>query len=46
MIDKEYEVVATAFKRVSSVPKDNNIFYRCTDCGAVILSVLDDNIDY
>lgn len=44
MIDKEYEVVATAFKRTSDVPKDGDLFYRCTDCGAIIPSVPNDNI--
>lgn len=40
----EFEVVASGFTRTSEVPKDEDLFYRCTDCGAVIPSVPDDNI--
>jgi hypothetical protein len=44
MIDDEYEVVANGFTRVSDVPKDDDLFYRCTECDSVIPSVPDDNI--
>jgi translation initiation factor 2B subunit (eIF-2B alpha/beta/delta family) len=44
MSEKEYEVISSSFKRTSEVPKDEDIFYRCTDCGGVIPSVPDDNI--
>lgn len=40
----EFEVVASGFKRTSDVPKDERLFYRCTDCGAVIPSAPNDNI--
>jgi hypothetical protein len=44
MIDDEYEVVSNGFTRTSDVPKDVDLFYRCTECGSVIPSVPDDNI--
>lgn len=44
MIDDEYEVVASGFTRTSDVPKDDDLFYRCTECGSVIPSVPNDNI--
>lgn len=37
MIDNNYT-------STSDVPKDDDIFYRCTDCGYVIPSIPDDNI--
>lgn len=44
MIDDECEVVASGFTRTSDVPKDDDLFYRCTECGSVIPSVPNDNI--
>lgn len=44
MSGDEYEVIASSFVRTSDVPKDEDIFYRCTECGSVIPSVPDDNI--
>lgn len=44
MSGDEYEVIASNFVRTSDVPKDEDIFYRCTECGSVIPSVPDDNI--
>lgn len=44
MSGDEYEVIASNFVRTSDVPKDEDVFYRCTECGSVIPSVPDDNI--
>jgi len=44
MSGDEYEVIANNFVRTSDVPKDEDIFYRCTECGSVFPSVPDDNI--
>lgn len=44
MINAEYELDSTNFKSTSDVPKDEDLFYRCTDCEAVIPSIPKDNI--
>ena len=44
MSSDEFEVVASGFKRTSDVPKDDDLFYSCTECGSIIPSVPDDNI--
>lgn len=44
MTNNEFEVVATGFKRTTDVPKDEDLFYRCAECGTVIPSVPADNI--
>jgi hypothetical protein len=43
-MDKKYELISRGFKCAAEIPKDDDIFYRCVDCGAVIPSVPDDNI--
>jgi hypothetical protein len=40
----KYEVIYSGFKNTSEIPKDEDIFYRCMDCGGVIPSVPDDNV--
>jgi hypothetical protein len=40
----EFELVAAHFKSTADVPRDDDLFYRCTDCGRVIPSVPDDNV--
>lgn len=44
MTNDQFELVAHGFKRTADVPKDDDLFYRCTDCGTVIPSVPEDNI--
>ena len=44
MIENDYELIGDDYSDTASVPKDNDIFYRCTACGTVIPSVPDDNI--
>jgi len=44
MISNGYKVVAANFQSTTDIPKDDDLFYRCTDCGAVIPSVPTDNI--
>jgi len=44
MSDDEYEIIDTSFKCASDIPKDEEVYYRCTECGIVIPSVPDDNI--
>lgn len=40
----EYDIVGRGYDDTSQVPKDDDLGYRCTDCGTVIPSVPDDNI--
>ncbi len=44
MSGDEYEVIASGFERTADIPKDDDILYRCTNCGSAIPSVPDDNI--
>ncbi len=44
MIEHDYELVGNDYDDTSNVPKDDDLWYRCTDCGAMIPSVPDDNI--
>jgi len=44
MIGFEYEIIPEKFNSTADVPRDDDIFYRCTDCETVIPSVPDDNI--
>ena len=44
MKDDGFEVVASGFKSTAEVPKDGDLFYRCTTCGGIIASVPKDNI--
>jgi hypothetical protein len=39
-----FQAVGKNYKNTADVPKDDDIYYRCTDCGDVIPSVPDDNI--
>lgn len=40
----EFKVVANNFSNTSEIPKDDNLFYRCLDCGDTIPSVPNSNI--
>jgi hypothetical protein len=44
MIEYGYELVGNDYADTAEVPKGDNIWYRCTDCGKMISSVPDDNI--
>lgn len=44
MTNCEYELVGNDYDDTANVPKDDDIWYRCTDCGKLIPSVPDDNI--
>ena len=44
MTDSKYEVLGRNYPSTSRVPKDEDIFYQCDDCGDVIPSVPDRNI--
>jgi hypothetical protein len=44
MTDERYELVGTGYKKTADVPKDDDLFYRCTDCGVAIPSVPSDNV--
>ncbi len=44
MIEDDYELVGNEYDDMAIVPKDDDIWYRCTDCGKMIPSVPDDNI--
>jgi len=40
----KHETVAAGFNKSSDVPKDDDLFYRCLDCGGIIPSVPPGNI--
>lgn len=44
MKDGNYVVIGTGFNSTAEVPKDYDIFYRCTNCGSIIPSVPRGNI--
>lgn len=44
MKEIKYCVFAKDFKDTSEVPKDRDLFYRCSSCGEVIPSTPKDNI--
>jgi len=44
MNEDKYEVISAGFDNTSEVPKDRDIFYRCTNCGGAIPSLPIDNI--
>jgi rRNA maturation endonuclease Nob1 len=46
MIFNEYDVVAASFQNTGDIPKDDDLFYRCTGCGAVIPSAPEGNMGY
>jgi len=43
MTDK-YEIIGKNYKKISEIPRDKNIFYKCTECGGIISSVPKGNI--
>lgn len=44
MIEHDFELIGNNYTDTSNVPKDDDIWYRCTDCGKMIPSVPEDNI--
>ena len=44
MKEHDYELVDNDYDDPSSVPRDDGLFYHCTDCGDVVPSVPDDNV--
>jgi hypothetical protein len=44
MTNHEYTLVGNEYHDTDEVPRDYDIFYRCTNCGKIIPSVPDDNI--
>ena len=40
----KFQIIGMDYKNTADIPKDEDIFYRCTDCGDTIPSVPDDNI--
>lgn len=44
MIENEYELIGNDYNDTANVPKDHDIYYRCTACCTMIPSVPDDNI--
>lgn len=42
--NNKYEVIGRGYNDTSRIPKDDNLGYHCTECGAVIPSVPDDNV--
>ena len=39
-----FRVVGGNYQDTSDVPKDDDLYYRCGECGVVIPSVPDDNV--
>lgn len=39
MSEHDYELLGNDYHDTASVPKDDDIYYRCLDCGGVIPSV-------
>lgn len=45
MIKKDsYKLIFKKFKNTDEIPRDDNMFYRCTNCQTTIPSVPEDNI--
>ena len=44
MIENEYELIGNDYNDTASVPKDDDILYRCKACGTMIPSIPDDNV--
>lgn len=44
MIKSDYELIGNDYDDTANVPKDDDIFYRCTACGSIIPSVPVDNV--
>ena len=44
MSDPNYVVIGINYASTAAVPKDDDIFYRCDDCGDIIPSVPSHNI--
>jgi len=44
MTELDYELVGNDYHDTANVPKDDDIFYRCTACGKMIPSIPDDNV--
>lgn len=40
----KYDIVVKNIKDTSEAPKDNDLFYRCRNCGGIIPSIPKDNI--
>ncbi len=40
----EYQVIGSNYKDAPEVPKDYDLYYRCTECGGIIPSLPKDNI--
>ena len=39
-----FQLIGKNYQDTADVPKEDDIYYRCTDCGDIIPSVPDDNI--
>jgi hypothetical protein len=39
-----FQMIGNNYRSTADVPKDDDIYYRCADCGDIIPSVPDDNI--
>jgi hypothetical protein len=44
MTSERFAVLGNNYEYFSEIPKDDDIFYRCLNCGVVIPSLPDDNI--
>ncbi len=43
-MNDRYEFVASRFKRLSEIPKDDDLYYKCSDCNRIIPSIPTKNI--
>ena len=39
MTELKYELIGNNYSNTNQVPKGDDIYYRCTNCGGIILSV-------
>lgn len=44
MSEHTYEFIGTNYKSTADIPRDEDIYYRCDDCGDIIPSVPAHNI--
>jgi hypothetical protein len=44
MSDPTYDLIGSVYKSTADIPRDDDICYRCNDCGDVIPSVPAHNI--
>ena len=44
MTKQKFEIVGANYASTADIPKDDDLYYHCLDCGGIIPSVPNDNI--